>query len=101
MSLPNVAGLFSDVEAEWLTKIQKEINVGHHHYLSEFNLLRWCYAYNGDIEAASKKCRRHIKIRQILSLDQIRSMGHKEGIDEKADHYAPMTYLGQVCNTNL
>lgn len=99
-------------ELEWLQKMR----VTHNHEFNEnsvevFDVLRWCYgdfkfqanqlinfilAYDGDLQLASKKFKRHLRIRQILRLDHIQNPKSGHEIDIFADEYAPLTFLGNV-----
>uniref|UniRef100_A0A7E4UWR4 CRAL-TRIO domain-containing protein n=1 Tax=Panagrellus redivivus TaxID=6233 RepID=A0A7E4UWR4_PANRE len=61
-----------------------------------FNLLRWTYAYEGDVELAAKKLVRHLRIRELLDLDNIECMDESDGVDDAADGYAPMNLIGRI-----
>uniref|UniRef100_A0A915E305 CRAL-TRIO domain-containing protein n=1 Tax=Ditylenchus dipsaci TaxID=166011 RepID=A0A915E305_9BILA len=67
-------------------------------YSTNFNLLRWLYAYEGDVELAASKYRRHLRIRSILQLDFIEELSELDGMDVAADSFAPMTFLGEAGN---
>uniref|UniRef100_A0A1I8BRZ7 CRAL-TRIO domain-containing protein n=1 Tax=Meloidogyne hapla TaxID=6305 RepID=A0A1I8BRZ7_MELHA len=67
---------------------------------SDFDLLRWIYAYKGDVEMAILKFIRHLRIRKIIGLDFIENLNESNGLDEMAEEYAPMEILGPVSNTD-
>lgn len=100
-------------EREYLQKIQAFIDGQFvENSLEVFDVLRWCHgkrfqkhflkitpnflAYNGDLETAAKKFKRHLKIRKVLQLDHICRPNSGHEIDEHADAFAPMSYLGNV-----
>ncbi|KAI1726799.1 CRAL/TRIO domain-containing protein [Ditylenchus destructor] len=89
---------YSNQENDWLDEMRKAI-CGiplHPTYSNDFNMLRWLYAYEGDVMLAARKYRRHLKIREILQLDTIEEQTEADGIDEAADEYAPMTFVGEI-----
>uniref|UniRef100_A0A0N5CHW5 CRAL-TRIO domain-containing protein n=1 Tax=Strongyloides papillosus TaxID=174720 RepID=A0A0N5CHW5_STREA len=65
-------------------------------YSTPFNILRWIYAYEYNLEEASQKYRRHLNIRKILGLDNILNDNFEGNIDEDADKYAPLTIMDKV-----
>jgi hypothetical protein len=77
---------FTEKEQEWIQKIETLVKrpISTDDYYVHFNVLRWCYAYSGDIELAAKKLQRHLLIRKILKFDE----------DEV--EYAPFHFLGNV-----
>ena len=110
---PPLPPFFSPIESKWLAEIRAHPQFRQiDSQSSDFDLLRWANAYKGDIETTVRKYRRHIQIREvigglrtleewennlkILRLDQIENFGKAEGLDEEAEHYAPMDILGQV-----
>uniref|UniRef100_A0AC34QJT8 CRAL-TRIO domain-containing protein n=1 Tax=Panagrolaimus sp. JU765 TaxID=591449 RepID=A0AC34QJT8_9BILA len=60
-----------------------------------FNLLRWVHAYEGDEELAAKKLSRHLRIREILRLDETECWD-SDIVDHEADNYAPWNILGKI-----
>ncbi|KAI6228389.1 CRAL-TRIO domain and CRAL/TRIO, N-terminal domain-containing protein [Aphelenchoides besseyi] len=99
MSCESVQPVFNDRENEWLNEVEKRTGItiqpnSSTDYSVGFNILRWCYAYNGDLDDATGKYKRHLRIREILELDRIDQMGESDGIDELAERYAPTTMLG-------
>lgn len=86
---------FSPQELQWIMEMKKASLVAEHLiYTNDFNLLRWAQAYKGNIHLAAKKYRRHLRIREILQLDFVENLD--DGIDDDADKYAPIIFLGEV-----
>ncbi|KAF7639790.1 CRAL-TRIO domain-containing protein [Meloidogyne graminicola] len=69
--------------------------------ITDFDLLRWANAYNGDIEKIVSKFCRHIRIRKIIGLDFIEHFNENNGLDEFAEEYAPMEILGPLYSFQL
>ena len=91
-------------ENAWLDSLREkcaqkiaESELSSNYCRNPYNLLRWAYAYEGDLEAAAKKLNRHLRIREILDLDNIECFDETDGVDEQADKYAPWNVLGRVC----
>lgn len=93
----------NEQEVKWLkalrlncsTKIEESERISTY-CQNPFNLLRWIYAYEGDEELASAKLSRHLRIREILDLDNIECFDESDGIDDEADNYAPWNVLGRI-----
>ncbi|WKX93082.1 hypothetical protein Q1695_010816 [Nippostrongylus brasiliensis] len=67
---------------------------GHPYCEHDYNVHRWITAYDGDEEEAAKALRRHLNIRDVMSLTSLpNSKG--EDIDDEAEKYAPLTILGR------
>ncbi|KAK5966092.1 CRAL-TRIO domain-containing protein [Trichostrongylus colubriformis] len=67
---------------------------GHPYCEHDYNIHRWLTAYGGNEEETAKVLRRHLNIREIMSLT---SLPNAKGgdIDEEAEKYAPLTILGR------
>lgn len=88
---------FTQKEIELINEMKVLSNVAPHPiYTNDFNLLRWAQAYEGNVQLAAQKYRRHLRIRDILQLDFVENLQADDGIDDDADKYAPMTCLGEV-----
>ncbi|KHJ85063.1 hypothetical protein OESDEN_15216 [Oesophagostomum dentatum] len=66
----------------------------HPYCKHEYNVHRWITAYGGDEEEAAKVLKRHLNIRDIMSLTDLPNSNSEE-IDEEAEKYAPLTILGR------
>ncbi|RCN26725.1 hypothetical protein ANCCAN_27548 [Ancylostoma caninum] len=67
---------------------------GHPYCEHDYNIHRWITAYGGDEEEAATVLKRHLNIREIMSLTTLpNSKG--EDIDDEAEKYAPLTILGR------
>lgn len=89
--------MFTTQELKWIDEMRAGIRVADHPiYTNDFNLLRWASAYEGNIQIAVKKYQRHLRIREILQLDFVENLKPCDGIDDEADSYAPMSFLGEV-----
>uniref|UniRef100_A0A0N4Z5V9 CRAL-TRIO domain-containing protein n=1 Tax=Parastrongyloides trichosuri TaxID=131310 RepID=A0A0N4Z5V9_PARTI len=63
-------------------------------YSTPFNILRWIYAYEYNLEEAATRYKRHLNMRKILGLDKIFDNDYcQSNIDEEADKYAPLTIM--------
>ncbi|KAJ1370126.1 hypothetical protein KIN20_031785 [Parelaphostrongylus tenuis] len=60
----------------------------------EYNVYRWLIAYERNEEEAAKALKRHLNIREIMSLTSLPS-AKGEDIDEEAEQYVPLTILGR------
>jgi len=88
-------------ERLWLQRLREYLNSAENILHTDFDLLRWLRAYEGDVEVSGKKLRRHERIRHILQLDDVDEwIAEEMGVDEAADEYAPMTMLGEVDEEN-
>uniref|UniRef100_A0AC35TN65 CRAL-TRIO domain-containing protein n=1 Tax=Rhabditophanes sp. KR3021 TaxID=114890 RepID=A0AC35TN65_9BILA len=65
-------------------------------YSTPFNVLRWIYAYEFDLNEATRRYKRHLNMRKILGLDDIlETPSEHTNIDDDADNYAPLTIMGK------
>uniref|UniRef100_A0A183CR89 CRAL-TRIO domain-containing protein n=1 Tax=Globodera pallida TaxID=36090 RepID=A0A183CR89_GLOPA len=88
-------------ECQWVSRMRNHRLFQHHaEHSSDFDLLRWALAYRGDVEVAIRKYRRHLRVRQLLRLDDIEQLGDEDGIDEGAELYAPMEIVGTMSSTD-
>uniref|UniRef100_A0AC34GQS5 CRAL-TRIO domain-containing protein n=1 Tax=Panagrolaimus sp. ES5 TaxID=591445 RepID=A0AC34GQS5_9BILA len=85
----------SEIHSKAASKIEESLKSST--YCSNpFNLLRWAYAYEGDINLATRKFVRSLRIREIIDLDNIECFDETDGIDEAADEYAPLNIFGRI-----
>ncbi|KAK6733256.1 hypothetical protein RB195_017169 [Necator americanus] len=68
--------------------------VGHPYCDHDYNIHRWITAYGGDEEEAARVLKRHLNIREIMSITELPNSNSGE-IDEEAEKYAPLTILGR------
>ncbi|CAD5215209.1 unnamed protein product [Bursaphelenchus xylophilus] len=101
MISPDVADNFTKQELDWIHKFTVQTGLAicgnRSGYINEYNVLRWCHAYPDDFELALRKFRRHLNIRKILFLDNMKDDDKNVmdyAMDELADHYAPLHYIG-------
>ncbi|XGW11814.1 hypothetical protein V3C99_012911 [Haemonchus contortus] len=67
---------------------------GHPYCEHDYNVHRWLTAYEGNEEETAKVLRRHLNIREVMSLTSLPN-AKGEDIDEEAEKYAPLTILGR------
>ncbi|KAK6042037.1 hypothetical protein COOONC_20458, partial [Cooperia oncophora] len=67
---------------------------GHPYCEHDYNVQRWLTAYEGNEEETAKVLRRHLNIREIMSLTSLPN-AKGENIDDEAEKYAPLTILGR------
>ncbi|KJH48356.1 hypothetical protein DICVIV_05532 [Dictyocaulus viviparus] len=67
---------------------------GHAYCEHDYNVYRWLTAYEWNEIEAAKALKRHLNIREIMSLTSLPSE-KGENIDEEAEKYVPLTILGR------
>uniref|UniRef100_A0A914MA31 CRAL-TRIO domain-containing protein n=1 Tax=Meloidogyne incognita TaxID=6306 RepID=A0A914MA31_MELIC len=106
MSSSSIENLNNEEDKKFITQIRShpkfvETKLDHSSSqtiksVTDFDLLRWVYAYKGDFDLAILKFIRHLRIRKIIGLDFIENLNGSSGLDEMAEEYAPMEILGPV-----
>nr|CAD2201056.1 unnamed protein product [Meloidogyne enterolobii] len=99
MSSSSIENLNNEEDKKFITQIRSHPKFGEAKTIksvTDFDLLRWVYAYKGDVDLAILKFIRHLRIRKIIGLDFIENLNGSGGLDEMAEEYAPMEILGPV-----
>ncbi|TMS40211.1 hypothetical protein L596_006618 [Steinernema carpocapsae] len=95
MNPPAAADLSAEAKA-YIAKVRELAEVPLNcPYSSAYNILRWLRAYSFDVDLAAAKLRRHLVVREIMNLDGIEHIA-PSNIDERADHYSPISIAGKV-----
>ncbi|VDO63382.1 unnamed protein product [Heligmosomoides polygyrus] len=86
----------SDDEKAVIERVRHAADGSSYPYcLHDYNVHRWVTAYDGDEEEAAKQAlKRHLNIREIMSLTSLPN-AKGDDIDEEAEKYAPLTILGR------